>query len=88
MNESNFDFEKNLSPAFLQARDALMAGESIPSNLNTLLTEKEREELIALARLGRFTSAAIQTQTPSEGAEETAWRKAQKALHHKKSPAS
>jgi hypothetical protein len=81
MNESNFEsqaFEKGFSPAFIEARDALMAGEPLPAHL--VLTEKEREEILLLARLGRFTRAALHANTPSEGAEETALKKANHAL--------
>jgi hypothetical protein len=76
MNESNF--EKDFSPAFIEARDALMAGDPLPAHL--LLTEQEREEILLLARLGRFTHAALHANTPPEGAEETALKKANSAL--------
>ena len=81
MSESNF--EQGYSPAFLQARDTLLGGETISPSLLTLLTEQEREELLTLARLSRFTHAALQANIPPEGAEEIAWQKAQKALSNK-----
>jgi hypothetical protein len=81
MNESNF--EKDFSPAFIEARDALLAGDPLPVNL--VLTEEERKEILLLARLGRFTHAAVHANTPPEGAEETAWEKANHALNRKTS---
>jgi hypothetical protein len=81
ISESNVEWEKRFSPAFLQARDALLAGEPLPPNLS--LTEDERQEILLLARLGRFTHAALHTHDAPEGAEKVAWEKAQKALSRK-----